>query len=852
MKKIFTIIILTAGALLAGCSNPEEKAARAVVERTFGKEKTAKVKFRLTEKSGDGCDGYATEVRGGNLYVEGSSAVAMCRGFYDYITSNGYGIASWTGNRLDFPESLPDAPRKEVRSPFRDRLYYNVCTFGYTTPYWGWEEWEREIDWMALHGFDMPLAPIAGEAILARVWRGLGLSDEEIGELFTAPGHMPWMRMGNMSGLDGPPTQEWHKMQIALQHRINERMLALGMKPVYQGFAGFVPPAMQEHFPEITLTETKWQGFKSWMMSPTDSLFTVIGSSYITEWEKEFGKGKYYLIDSFNELEIPFGEKGSQERHGGLRSYSEVIYKTIGAVNPDAVWVMQGWMFGYHPNYWDPQGVEALLSGAPDGKLMIIDLAVDFNEFVWRSPKSWDNFDGFYGKDWIFSTVPNFGGRSAVTGALEFYANGHLKALSSPNRGNLTGFGTSPEGIEQNEVVYDIIADAGWRSEEVDIREWLERYSVARYGACPPQMAGFWEGMLNSTHRTFTNNARFRWQMRPLYQRKPMMGINDHYFAAIEKFLECSDELSGNELYRRDAIQYAAFYLAAKADIALNAANWSYVRGNLKAAEAHEQTFMKLLRDADMLLESHPVLRLERWIGFARAAAGTPGESDTFERDARRLISVWGGPSLSDYSARIWSGLIRDFYVRRWEKYFEIQKNPAPFDFVPYDEEWVNDRGVSTIEPLTEEEAVAEAKRLVAESASVTRSIVNAPANAISLWTPFNFLNDKATIFCTIDSELLPYVKGVRITTPNGAESVAVERVRFVSDRLTRGETRTSITLGPERRSATIPVKIEIPDKLPAEVNVYVYLKGAPGINSYGSIELDFGNAQPPIPVTNF
>lgn len=25
-----------------------------------------------------------------------------------------------------------------------------IVTFGYTTPYWNWPRWEKELDWMAL------------------------------------------------------------------------------------------------------------------------------------------------------------------------------------------------------------------------------------------------------------------------------------------------------------------------------------------------------------------------------------------------------------------------------------------------------------------------------------------------------------------------------------------------------------------------------------------------------------------------------------------------------------------------------------------------------------------------------
>ena len=79
-----------------------------------------------------------------------------------------------------------------------------------------------------------------------------------------------------MTAVGGGLGSDWQESQIALQHKILDRMHSLGMTPVFQGFAGFVPKAMKEHFPEINLTETKWSGLKSYMLSPLDSLFSVI------------------------------------------------------------------------------------------------------------------------------------------------------------------------------------------------------------------------------------------------------------------------------------------------------------------------------------------------------------------------------------------------------------------------------------------------------------------------------------------------------------------------------------------------------------------------------------------------
>ena len=274
ISLLFQCLILSAQTVPA----PVQQAL-GVLERTFGPLPET-VELSLVEKTGD-TDAYAYEVSdGGVLSVEGTSTIALTKGFYDYVLRNGYGISSWTADRLALPARLPSCPRVEVNSPFRNHLFYNVCTYGYTSPFWGWKEWEHELDWLALHGFDMPLSPIAGEAILARVWRSLGLSEEEIGAYFTGPGHFPWMRMGNMTRVDGGMSQAWFDEQIALEHQILDRMRALGMDPVFQGFAGFVPQAIAAHFPGTELITTHWAGHESYMLDPADPLFSVIGTAF--------------------------------------------------------------------------------------------------------------------------------------------------------------------------------------------------------------------------------------------------------------------------------------------------------------------------------------------------------------------------------------------------------------------------------------------------------------------------------------------------------------------------------------------------------------------------------------------
>ena len=69
------------------------------------------------------------------------------------------------GNTLDLSCLEPAALKLKAEEPPLRRsrsvpwhYYQNVVTPSYSMAYWDWPRWEAEIDWMALHGINLPLA----------------------------------------------------------------------------------------------------------------------------------------------------------------------------------------------------------------------------------------------------------------------------------------------------------------------------------------------------------------------------------------------------------------------------------------------------------------------------------------------------------------------------------------------------------------------------------------------------------------------------------------------------------------------------------------------------------------------
>jgi alpha-N-acetylglucosaminidase len=703
LASVFILLLMPAN--FARADDPATTAATGVLKRLLG-EKFQSITLESIP-SVEERDVYEIEAQQGKLVIRGSSGVAMCRGFYDYLTANHMGMVVWSGMRLNIPKQWPDTTRTRVATPYRFRHLYNAVTFGYLSPYWTWERWQQELDWMALHGYNMSLMPVATEAIAQRVWLELGLTQAEIDEFVTGPAHLPFLRMGCVAKHDGPLPRSWHRDQLALQHKILARMRELGMEPIYQGFAGFVPKGLKRLHPDVKLYEVAYSGFskeiQSVILMPDAPLFTIITKLFIEQWEKEFGKGKYYLVDSFNEMELPNTGKPATEL---LADYGDAIYKSIIAGNPDAVWVIQGWMFGFQRNIWNIDTVKALLSKVPDDKMLILDYANDYNCNWWHNGTNWELFGSFFNKPWIYGVVPNMGGKVPYTGFLAFYATHSAEVLHSPKRGRLVGFSVSAEGLENNEPLYELLSDMAWRSTPIDLDQWTERYCLNRFGKYPEAMKRAWTLFRQSCYGSFNDHPHFGWQ----HGECELGSVNrdPKYFQAVEAFLSCAEELGPSSLYRGDALELAAVYLSLKADDWFVLAKQAHAAGQAPLRDRAAARGLELLAEADRLLESHSIYRLQRWLDFARAHGDDDTQRQSYESNARRIITVWGpSPPLNDYSCRMWSGLIRDYYRERMLRYFDGLKTGKAFDRAACEEQWVCGSGVSKIAPYDDPLAAA-------------------------------------------------------------------------------------------------------------------------------------------------
>jgi alpha-N-acetylglucosaminidase len=118
----------------------------------------------------------------------------------------------------------------------------------------------------------------------------------------------------------------------------------------------------------------------------------------------------------------------------------------------------------------------------------------------------------------------------------------------------------------------------------------------------------------------------------------------------------------------------------------------AYDRKDAAAFEKSAAEFMALGRDIDQFLAARTDFMLGKWIDDAKSWAANKDEQSYYERNARTILTVWGGGSLTDYAGRQWNGLLRDYYLPRWQILIDATlaelKGGKPVDRAALEKQW--------------------------------------------------------------------------------------------------------------------------------------------------------------------
>ncbi|KAI0636817.1 alpha-N-acetylglucosaminidase [Trametes polyzona] len=626
------------------------------------------------------------------IHVECTTVSACARGLYTYLTQAGGVDIWWTGSRLNqLPARLPKLGRTvQGRSIVPYRYHFNTVTFDYTSAFWDFEQWELELDWLALRGVNLPLAWVGYEQILIETFRDAGLNDTEISDFLSGPAFQAWNRFGNIQGSwGGPLPTTWVTDQFALQKRILARMTELGMTPILPAFTGFVPRALAAHYPNASIvTGSQWSGFPAALtndsfLEPFDPLFATLQRSFVAKQRAAYGAhvSHVYTLDQYNEND-PFSGDPAY-----LRSVAAGTFASLRAADPDAVWLMQGWLFFSSADFWTDERVEAYLGGVPGNDSMIV------LDLYSEAAPQWNRTASYYGKQWVWCELHDYGGNMGLEGNLDELTHGPLAALNSPGS-SMKGIGLTMEGQEGNEIVYDILLDQAWSPTPLNIKAYVDGWVSRRYPVEPLPKAALDAWRILSSTVYNNKDPSTQATIKGIYELAPALtGLTNrtgHHPTAIPYDTDAS-VLSALQLLLKAKAQHRALSMVPEfaydvVDVArqllsnrfINLYNALVQTYNAQNATAHTvsaagQPLLALLSDLDELLYTNEHFLLSAWIADARKwAHGSPSYGAYLEYNARNQVTLWGPDGeINDYASKAWAGLVGTYYVRRWEAFVD-------------------------------------------------------------------------------------------------------------------------------------------------------------------------------------
>ena len=697
MKKILSILLFLVVVCQIRAEDANITTMRKMTQRLFPQHASS-FDFRLLNNTS--ADTFTIKNEGNKIIISGNNANSMAVGLNHYLKNYCLTTISWyKDDPIELPNTLPFISTEvTIKANVPTRFFLNYCTFGYSMTWWKWSDWEHFIDWMALNGINMPLAITGQEAIWYKVWSKLGLTDEEIRGYFTGPAHLPWHRMCNLDGWQSPLPKEWLSSQAALQEQIVAREREFNMRPVLPAFAGHVPAALKRVYPNIKTTRvSEWGGFadqyRCTFLNPMDSLYAIIQKEYLTEQTRLYGTNHIYGIDPFNEIDPPSWDADS------LGMMAKHIYESVAAVDPEAVWLQMTWLFYADIKHWTTPRIKSYLRSVPQDRLILLDYFCEYTEI-------WKQTDSYFGQPYLWCYLGNFGGNSFLSGPVNLVSERLADALKNGGS-NLKGVGSTLEGIDLNQFMYEFVLDKAWNGGQTD-KEWFFKLADRRIGKISPEARKAWEILANKVYvqpaqvgqGTLTNarpclKGNGHWTTKPTIEYQPKDLVE-----AWRLLLSVKD--CQRDSYEFDLVNIGRQVLGNYFNVVRDEFTLAYEAGDIPMMKNRGNKMREILTDLDKLVSCHPTFSLHKWITDARDMGHDTASKNYYEMNARSLITIWGDSyHLTDYANRSWAGLTNQYYSVRWDRFInkvieaaEKKKNFDEEEFFNqsriYENEWVN------------------------------------------------------------------------------------------------------------------------------------------------------------------
>jgi len=703
--KQFPAILFIAAALLtpSAMAQPQSQTAtaQAVLQRLMPH---LAPQFQLAIiSSTDHKDYFRITGTRGHIRVEAATQPTLLYGVNWYLKYVAHLHVSPNGLQLGPASLVLPAPESPIEKPalYRWRYALNENVDGYSAPYWDEKRWQHEIDILALSGTNAILIERGMDLVLYQTFRDSGYSDEAIRNWIVQPAHQNWQLMGNMCCFEGPISSELLNKRSESAKKLIAMLRSLGITPVLPGYYGIVPADFATLNPGAhVITQGDWNGFtRPGWLDPRDPHFDKLAESFYRHQHALYGDSAIYDMEIFQEGgaagDVPVPEAAKKVQEALMRAH------------PGALWMLLG---------WQQNPTQELLSSIDTSHVLIAEIEQG------RIPRE-DRDREFRGASWLYGGLWEFGGRTTMGAPLYDYAV-RLPRMAKLPGSRIVGTAIFPEGLDTNPFAFDLYTEMAWHPDPVELVPWTDAYATRRYGADDPHARHAWQILLKTAYGYHADGNMQHGERDAshdsLFDAQPsltsthaatwspdLMRYNPADLApALTELLQVAPELRSTETYRYDLVDVARQVLANESRRLLPLIKQACDSKDKVLFAALTKEWLRDMQLQNDLLQTNRYFLLGRWLSFVPAWASSPQELDRLNYDARSILTTWGDRhasefGLHEYGNRDWAGLTSDYYMPRWQMYFDsVSKSlatgepPTIIDWYAFGDRWNHSRKV--------------------------------------------------------------------------------------------------------------------------------------------------------------
>ncbi|WP_405959992.1 alpha-N-acetylglucosaminidase [Streptomyces sp. NBC_00024] len=667
---------------------------------------------QITFTEGKERDTFRVSGSAGHIAVAGDTPATQLTGLNWYLRHIAYAEINWAGEQTNLlPRQLPGLDGTiSRRANVTHRFALNDTNDGYTGAYLDWTYWERELDVLALHGYNEVLVYAGADALYHRVFQEFGYGEEELRGWIPGPAHQPWWLLQNLSAFPSPVSSQLLDARAVLGRRIADRARELGMTPVFPGYFGTVPAGFAERVPGArTVPQGDWMGFArpDWLDPRTDEFARVAAAFYRVQ-DEMFGPSTLYKMDLLHEG----GDPGDVPVADAAKGVERALQRS----HPGATWVILGWQ--HNPP-------RAIVDAVDKTRMLVVDGLSD------RFPTVTDREADWGDTPYAFGSIWNFGGHTTLGANTPDWAALYEK-WRTEDGSRLHGIALMPEAADNNPAAFALFSELAWREGELDLKRWFAEWAHARYGAGDPHAEAAWDILRRTAYGTtradsWSEGADGLFGARPAlnvvragrWSPKQLRYSVADFEPALGELLQVRAELRASSAYRRDLLDVARQALSNRSRVMLPHIKAAYDDGDEARFAELSGDWLSLMDLLDELMATDSRHLLGRWVADARSWGAGAAERDQLAYDNLSLLTVWGtrkgaDAGLRDYANREWAGLVGGLYRLRWSTYFEelrvalaAGRAPAKIDWFALEDRWARNPGPLATEPTGDTYTVA-------------------------------------------------------------------------------------------------------------------------------------------------